>query len=161
MSLSESSVHDRTTSWGSNVVYRHHHMTETRKQTSSCETRLETSSYNRTKLPMLSLQTENTHTHNDKPLKWVPPSHLSFLTRLLHALTHSASDKQKKWRKKLPENKTNSHSLARSCKIDFHSRSSGQSKPPPPPISSRLSHLQSPAIDASPKIETNSCSLLH
>jgi len=167
MSLSENSVHDRTTSSGSNVVYRHHHTTETHKQTSSCETRLETSSYNRTKLPMLSLQTENTHAHTHTHTRTnhsnesLPHTWASSRGCSTHSLTRRATNKKNGEKSSQKTKPTLTHSLTRSCKIDFRNRSSGQSKPPPPPISSRLSHLQSPAIDASPKIETNSCSLLH
>ncbi len=150
VSLSENSVHDRTTSSGSNVVYRHHHMTETHKQTSSCETRLETSSYNRTKLPMLSLQTENAHTHTHTYTQGQTTQMSPSLTpELPHAAaprTHSLGERQTKKNGEKSSQKTKptlTLSLTRSCKIDFHSRSSGQSKPPPPPISSRLSHLQS------------------
>ncbi len=116
MSLSESSVHDRTTSSGSNVVYRHHHTTETHKQTSSCETRLETSSYNRTKLPMLSLQTENTHarTHTQGQTTQMSPSLTPELPHAAAPRTHSLGERQtKKMEKKAPR-KQNQHSLTHS-----------------------------------------------
>ncbi len=66
---------------------------------------------------MLSLQTENTHTqtHTRGQTTQMSPSLTPELPHAAAPRTHSLGERQtKKWRKKLAEKKTNTHSLAHS-----------------------------------------------